>query len=398
MTDDRGAPDSDRVILHVDMDAFFASVELRDRPDLRGRPMMVGGTVRGVVVSATYEARAHGVRSGMPVSQARRLSPAAEVIAPRHDVYREVSAAVMATLDDITHLVEAASVDEAFLDITASIRRLGSPATIGQRLRARVAADHGITCTVGIAPTKLVAKMASTSAKPDGLRVVPPSRVLDFLHPLPVERLWGVGEATATRLHRFGLRTVGELAQTPVDTLVHTFGPHQGRHLADLAWGRDPRPVVSGERERSVGSSETFDTDTDDRTVIGTELLRMADRTASRLRRAGLMARTVAITIRYADFTTITRSATVASPTDSSADLHREAMTLFDRLGPLPRPVRLVGVRGESLVEKDRAHVQPTLDEPDVGWREAEAAMDQAVAKFGAGAVHRAALGRRPGR
>lgn len=395
MTETRAPHDTGRVILHVDMDAFFASVELRDRPDLRGRPMMVGGAVRGVVVSATYEARAHGVRSGQPMSQARRLSPTAVVLPPRHEVYRAVSKAVFTVFDDVSHLVEAASVDEAFLDITASIRRVGSPATIGQQLRARIAREHDITCTVGIAPTKLVAKMASTSAKPDGLRVVPPSQVLAFLHPLPIEKLWGVGEATATRLHRFGLRTVGELAQTPLDTLIHSFGPHQGRHLSDLARGLDPRTVDAESRERSVGSSETFETDTDDRTVISTELLRMADRTASRLRMAGLMARTVAVTIRYCDFTTITRSLTLPTPTDSSADLHRAALTLFDRLGPLPRAVRLVGVRGEGLVETASAEIQPTLDEPDTGWREAEAAVDEAIAKFGAGAVHRAALGRR---
>jgi len=383
-----------RVILHVDMDAFFASVELRHRPELRGRPMIVGGTVRGVVLSATYEARAFGVRSGMPMTRALRLCPRAVVVPPRHGEYGEVSSAVFAILDTVSDLVEAASVDEAFLDITGSLRRLGPPRQVGEHIRTRVRAEQGLTCTVGIAPTKFVAKLASTSAKPDGLRIVPPDEVVAFLHPMPVERMWGVGAATAERLHRFGISTVADLAQTPVDTLVRAFGQHQGALLANLAWGRDARPVVGREPERSIGSEQTFAVDVGDPDQLRRELLRMAEKTASRLRAAGQLARTVTLTIRWADFTTITRSATLPTPSDVTADLHGQATTLFDRLLPLRQRVRLVGVRAERLVAADEAHVQPSLDAPDLGWREAEQAIDQAVARFGAGAVQRAALTR----
>lgn len=380
-----------RVILHVDMDAFFASVELRHRPELRGRPMIVGGTVRGVVLSATYEARAFGIRSGMPVAQATRLCPRAVVVPPRHGEYGEVSAAVFQILGGYSDLVEAASVDEAFLDITGSLRRIGPAHTVGQQIRAHVARDQQLTCTVGIAPTKFVAKLASTSAKPDGLRIVPPDDVIGFLHPLPVERMWGVGAATAERLHRFGITTIADLAQTPVDTLVRAFG-QQGAQLSELAHGRDPRPVVGREAERSIGSEETFAVDVADPEEVRRELLRMAERTASRLRASGHLARTVTLTVRWADFTTITRAATLPSPSDLTGDLHQQAVTLFDRLLPLRQRIRLVGVRAERLVTSAEAHVQLALDAPDLGWREAEHAIDQAVARFGPGAVRRAAL------
>lgn len=389
-----------RVVLHVDMDAFFAAVELRRRPELRGRRMMVGGTERGVVVSATYEARADGVRSGMPMSRARRLSPRAVVIPPSHGLYRDVSRQVLGILDDYTDLVEIASIDEAFLDITGAIRRLGPPARIGAMLRARVAEEQGLTCTVGIAPNKFVAKVASTSAKPDGLLVVPPDRVLSFLHPLPVERMWGVGPATAERLHRLGLRTIADIAGTPVDSLVATFGRHHGHHLAELARGHDPRPVVRDEQERSIGSEETFPEDLDDPDLVRRELLRMADRTAARLRRAGLVGRTVSIVIRLADFTTVTRSARLAAPTDVTGEIHDQAVALHARLlrtdsAVAQARIRLVGVRVEGLQPRDEAHRQPTLDEPDRGWRDAEEAIDRAVARYGDGAVHRAVLGER---
>lgn len=385
-------------MLHVDMDAFFASVELRDHPELRGKPMMVGGSTRGVVVSASYEARAHGVRSAMPMARARRLSPHAVVVAPRHELYRAVSQQVFAILDQYTHLVERASIDEAFLDITGAVRRLGPPARIGELIRAQVAREQGLTCTVGIAPTKFVAKVASTAAKPDGLLVVPPDQVLGFLHPLPVERMWGVGPATAERLHRLGLTTIADLASTPTATLVATFGPRQGNHLAELARGHDPRPVVVDEPERSIGSEETFAEDLVGVEPVRRELLRMADRTAARLRTAGLVGRTVSIVIRLSDFTTLTRSATLSSPTDVTGEIHRQAVALHDRLlatnaAAASGRTRLVGVRMEGLLPRSEAHLQPTLDEPDRGWREAEAAVDQAIARYGAGAVHRAVLG-----
>ncbi|MFX4271331.1 DNA polymerase IV [Propionibacteriaceae bacterium Y1685] len=388
------------VIMHVDMDAFFAMVELRTRPELRGRPMIVGGATRGVVLSATYEARADGVRSGMPMTRARRLSPRAVVVPASHDRYQEVSEAVFAIFETWTDVVEGASVDEAFLDITGSLRRLGAtPAEIGEMIRAQVHDEQRITCSVGIGPTKFVAKLASREAKPDGLREVRPEQVITFLHRLRVEQMWGVGEATAGKLARFGLTTVADLAHTPVETLVRAFGAHQGRMLSDLAWGRDSRPVVAREPERSIGSSETFGTDTDDPQVIARELLRMSDRTAGRLRRAGMVGRTVAITIRFADFTTITRSGTLSSPTDRTDEIHARASALYAKLGLQRARIRLVGVRVEGLVPLAEAHQQPSLAEPDHGWREVEQAMDAAAVKFGPRAVQRAVLShRRPGR
>ncbi|MFW6596982.1 DNA polymerase IV [Propionibacteriaceae bacterium Y2011] len=383
------------VIMHVDMDAFFAMVELRDRPDLRGKPMIVGGHTRGVVLSATYEARAHGVRSGMPMTRARRLSPTAVVLPPRHDGYAAVSKSVFAILDTYSHVVEPASVDEAFLDITGSLKRLGRPSDIGEMIRAQVFDEQQVTCSVGIGPTKFIAKLASQACKPDGLMEVPPDKALAFLHPLPVERMWGVGEATAEKLNRFGLRTVADLAYTPLDTLTRAFGQHQGRLLNDLAWGRDPRPVVPHEPERSIGSSETFGRDTDDPAEIRRELLRMAEKTAARLRKAEFMARTVVLTVRFADFTTITRSGTMSSPTDIGAEIHQQAVALYEKLGLQRARIRLVGVRVEGLVPLAEAHRQPQLDEPEHGWREAEQAIDAAVAKFGPQAVQRATLARR---
>lgn len=383
------------VLLHVDMDAFYASVELRRRPELRGQPVIVGGSTRGVVLSATYEARAAGVRSGMPSTQARRLCPRATFLQPDFDSYGEVSSSIVAIFESVTSVVESASIDEAFLDITGSVRRLGSAAGIGEHIRAVVADEQQITCSVGIGPTKFVAKLASRAAKPDGLCEVGPDDVISFLHPLPVEAMWGVGEATAEKLHRLGLFTVADLAHTPKSTLQRAFGPHAGAMLNDLAWGRDARRVVAREPERSVGSQETFSRDTDDPEVVRRELLRMSDRTASRLRRARMLSRTVAITIRFADFTELTRSATLSSPTDVTDEIHAQAVALYEKLGLQRARVRRVGVRAEGLVEAHLAYRQPELTEPERGWREAEQAIDAAVVKFGPAAVQRATLTRR---
>jgi DNA polymerase-4 len=383
------------ILMHVDMDAFYASVELRNRPELRGQPVIVGGSTRGVVLSATYEARAAGVRSGMPSTQARRLCPRATFIHPDFDSYTDVSKSIVAVFESVTSVVESASIDEAFLDITGSVRRLGSAVSIGEYIRAVVADEQQITCSVGIGPTKFVAKLASRAAKPDGLCEVRPDDVVSFLHPLPVEAMWGVGEATAEKLHRLGLFTVAELAHTPRTTLQRAFGPHAGALLNDLAWGRDARQVVGREPERSVGSQETFARDTDDPQVVKRELLRMADRTASRLRKARMLSRTIAISIRFADFTELTRSATVPSPTDVTDEIHAQAVALYDKLGLQRARVRRVGVRAEGLVEAHQAYRQPQLTDPERGWREAEQAIDAAVLKFGPTAVQRATLTRR---
>jgi DNA polymerase-4 len=384
-----------RIIMHVDMDAFYASVELRRRPELRGRPVIVGGYPRGVVLSATYEARAFGVRSGMASSQAIRLAPNATFLSPDFDAYSAVSAGIGAVFRAVTSVVEAASIDEAYLDITGAGRMFGSPSEIGEYVRAVVADEQQISSSVGIGPTKFVAKVASKQAKPDGLIEVTSDRVEAFLHPLPVEAMWGVGAKTAERLHNLGITTIGDLAHTPRSGLRRTFGPHAGGMLRELAWGRDGRPVVISEPERTIGSQETFGADSDEGTVVRRELLRMADKTAGRMRKAGLVGRTVTISVRFADFADLTRSATLPSPTDVTEQIYAAALGLYERLG-LDRPrIRRVGVRVGGLGPVDQASLQPTLIEPEHGWREADQAMDAAAVRFGPGAVQRAVLTRR---
>ncbi|MDO5682333.1 MAG: DNA polymerase IV [Propionibacteriaceae bacterium] len=385
-------------ILHVDMDAFYASVELRRRPDLVGKPVVIGGATRGVVLSATYPARAHGVSGGMPMTRARRLCPEAVVLPPDFDAYAETSRGIRAIFESVTAVVETASIDEAFLDVSGALHGVrgsgaGSPAVVlGELIRAKVHDEQGITCSVGIGPTKFVAKLASNAAKPDGLREVVPADVVPFLHQLPVEAMWGVGEATAEKLHRLGLHQVADLAYTPKATLQRAFGIHQGAHLHDLAWGRDPRPVIGRPPERSVGSEETFGRDTDDEQVVRRELLRMADRTASRMRTSGVLGRTVVITVRFADYSQITRSGTMRGLSDSGGEIHAQALALWEALGLQRARIRKVGVRVTGLVDRSDAHVQPELGEPEHGWRDAEQAMDAAVAKFGPQAVRRASL------
>ena len=378
--------------MHVDMDAFYASVEVRHRPELRGTPVIVGGFPRGVVLSATYEARALGVRSGMPSSQARRLAPRATFVDPNFDRYTAVSKAIAAVFGSVTAVVESASIDEAFLDLTGSVGMFGRPASIGEYVRAIVADEQQITCSVGIGPTKFVAKVASRAAKPDGLLEVAPDGVEAFLHPLPVQAMWGVGASTAEKLHRLGLQTVGDLAHTPRGTLRRTFGPHAGAVLAELAWGRDSRRVVPQTPERSVGSQETFAADSTDRQVVRRELLRMADRTARRMRKQRVLGRTVSISVRFADFAEVTRSATMPSPTDVTEEIYTAALALYDRLRLDRARIRRVGVRVEQLVDAHRAYRQPQLTDPEFGWREADQAVDGAVRKYGPAAVQRAVL------
>lgn len=387
---------SDTGILHVDMDAFFASVEVRKRPELAGLPVIVGGAGnRGVVTSATYEARRYGVRSAMPMSRARRLCPTAIIVPGNMEAYVEVSRAVMALFAMVTPLVEPLSLDEAFLDVRGAGRRLGDPVMIGQWLRARVADEQGITCSVGVAASKFVAKLASTHAKPDGLLRVAPGEVMDFLHPLPVAALWGVGAKTEEQLIRLGLRTVGDIANTPRATLIRALGEASGAHLYELSWGRDPRHVEPGERDRSTGAEETFASDVDDPVIIHRELLRLSDRTAGALRSGGHVARTVTIKVRFADFKTITRSRTLREATDVGHDIYQLACELFDALGLDRARIRLVGVRAEGLRPAGQAPQQLQIGAPERGWREAEMAADAAAVRFGRGAVRPAALVRR---
>jgi len=386
-------------VLHVDMDAFFASVEVRRHPELAGTPVIVGGAGnRGVVTSATYEARRYGVSAAMPTARALRLCPTATVLPGDMALYAEVSRSVMALFRSVTPLVEPLSMDEAFLDVTGSRRRLGDAAEIGEYLRARVFDEQGITCSVGVAGTKFVAKLASTRAKPDGMLVVRPPEVIGFLHPLPVGALWGVGPKTEETLLRLGLRTVGDLAHVPARTLQRALGAAAGSHLHDLSWGRDPRRVVPDEPERSTGAEETFSTDIDDPVVIHRELLHLAERTAGRLRATGTLARTVSIKVRFADFATITRSRTLGVPTDVGQELYETARALYDALGLDRARIRLVGVRAERLVDAGTASQQLELGAREYGRREAELAADRAARRFGAGAVRPATLLRRSGR
>jgi len=391
--DNAAGDDTGCTVLHVDMDAFYASVELRSRPELVGTPVIVGGLgSRSVVLSATYEARAFGVHSAMPMMRARRLCPQATVIPPTHGVYDEASRGVMEVFRSITPLVEPLSLDEAFLDVAGAQRRLGTPRQIGGLIRARVEDEQGITCSVGVAPTKFVAKLASARAKPDGLIVVPRDDVIAFLHPLPVGVLWGVGDKTEEALTRLGLRTIGDIAHTPAATLQRALGPAAGAHLSALAWGRDERSVVAHEPDKSIGAEETFARDVDDPAVVRRELLRLSERTAARLRSAALVGRTVSIKVRFADFTTITRAKTIHEATDVARVVYETAGALYDALGLQRARIRLVGVRVEGLTAAETTPRQLSLAGGDEEWRAAERAADRAAARFGAGAVVPAAL------
>lgn len=382
------------------MDAFYASVSLLSNPELRGTPVIVGGAgTRGVVLSATYEARRYGIRAGMPMARARRLCPHGTVLPPDHVRYAEVSAGVMEIFRSVTPLVEPLSLDEAFLDVAGAGRRLGDPVHIAHDLRDRICDEQGITASVGVAASKFVAKLASTRSKPDGLLVVRPDEVISFLHPLPVGAVWGVGEHTEEIVLRLGLRTVGDLAAIPRATLQRALGRSAGAHLHALSWGIDDRPVVPVVPDRSMGAEETFATDVDDADLILRELLRLCERTASRLRGRGLVGRTVTIKVRFADFTTITRSRTRIEVTDVGQEIYATARELFLALGLDRARVRLVGVRVEGLVDAATTPHQLLLDAPEKGWREAEQAVDRAVSRFGSRALRPAVLvgSRRPG-
>src|SRR6476620_3124791 len=346
--------DTGCTVLHVDMDAFYASATLLSHPDLVGTPVIIGGGNRGVVLSATYEARRFCVTSAMPMARARRLCPQATVLPPDHARYSAISAAVMETFRTDTPVIEPLSLDEAFLDVSGAVRLMGSPGVSGQHVRDTVHDEQGITCSVGVAPTKFVAKLASGLAKPDGMVVVPRDEVVGFVQQLPVGALWGVGDKTEEALVRLGLHTVADIAHTPLDTLRRALGDTAGPHLHDLSWGRDPRGVEPVRRERSIGSDETFEFDVDDPAYLHRQFLKLSDRTAARVRSAQMMGRTVSIKVRFSDFTTITRSRTLRDPTDGSRDIYDTARSLFDALGLVRARIRLVGVRMEGLVDAER--------------------------------------------
>ena len=403
-----GASDSSHStpILHVDMDAFYASVMIRDRPELQDVPVIVGGGYRGVVLAANYPARQYGVRSAMTGTRARRLCPHAVVLHPDYDTFTTVSTAVMENFRRVTPLVEAISLDEAFLDVRGATRRLGSPLQIAEQLRAVIHDEQRITCSVGVAASISVAKLASRRAKPDGVVVVPPEEITSFLHPLDVGELYGVGEKTQAMLHRLGLVTVGDVAHTPLRTLKRAIGDHLGAHLHELSWGADRREITprsagvfghgqrsgEGDPDKSMGAQETFGRDTDDREVIARELLKLTAKVTRRMRTASVAGRTVSITVRFADFTTITRARTLPEATDVTQEVYQAALRLYDALGLQRARIRLVGVRVEGLMPRDRVHRQLVLGEREHGWSDADRAVDRAALRFGSAAVRPASL------
>jgi DNA polymerase-4 len=378
-------------IMHVDMDAFFASVELLERPELVGKPVIVGHpSARSVVTAATYEARRYGVNSAMPLALALRRCPHAIVLEPHFERYAHFSRLVMQILGEVTPHVEQLSVDEAFLDVAGARRLLGNSWQIGTALRERVYSETGLRCSAGAAATKFVAKLASSRAKPDGLLVVPEGATLDFLHPLPVSALWGVGGKSEEVLVRLGLRTIGDVAHAPVDMLRRAIGEAGAERLHELSWGRDPRTVTPGRDEKSIGHETTFETDRTDAGELHRVLLQLADGVGQRLRRSGVLGRTIAIKLRFADFTTITRSRTLGEPTDVSRRIYEAARELYDQANSSARPVRLIGVRAEQLVGDGGSALGLWDDDED--WREAEQTVDAIAERFGAGAVRPAAL------
>ena len=387
-----GADDAGCTILHVDMDAFFASVAVRARPELRGKPVVVGGVgPRGVVSSASYEARRFGVRSAMPTARARALCPQAIFLPVEGPAIAAASEAVMGIFRDVTPLVEPLSSDEAFLDVTGAQRLLGRPVDMARQIRARIVAEQQLTCSVGVASTKFVAKLGSTRAKPDGLLVVPAALVLDFLHPLPVDALWGVGERAAETLRRLGLGTVADIAQAPLGMLRGALGDAAAVHLHELSWGRDPRPVSPEREEKSVGAEMTFDIDVADQALLRRSMLALAEKVGARLRASGHVGRTVAIKVRLADFRTVNRSRTVHTSTDVAREIFEISWSLFEVLGAREH-IRLIGVRVEGLSPAATTSRQLTLGEPERGWREAEAAADAVAARFGRAIVGPASL------
>ena len=379
-------------ILHVDMDAFYASVAERDDPTLKGKPVVVGMGARGVVSSANYEARKFGVRSAMPLGQARRLAPHAIFVPVNMERNAEVSRHIMEIFHSFTPLVEPLSLDEAFLDVTGSQRLHGDGRVIAAKIRARVESEEGITCSVGIAPSKFIAKLASTYAKPNGMLEIEQSRILEFLHPLPVSAMWGVGPKTNEELQRIGLTKIGDIAQTPRATLIRALGQSAGETLYELAWGRDYRSVTTDEPDKSIGAEETFLIDLDNHEEILRELLRMVERASHRLRDRGLVSKTIAIKIRFADFTTISRSKTVPLPISGVQECYEVVRNLYKALKLDRARIRLVGVSLENLSDGTGSPQQLLLGEREKGWREATAAVDAATKRFGRGSVRPARL------
>ena len=396
-----------RTILHVDMDAFYASVEVLDNPQLSGQPVIVGGAgARGVVASCSYEARAYGVCSAMPSSRARRLCPRAVFVPGRHDRYAEVSSQIHAIFQSFTPLVEGISLDEAFLDVSGSVRLFGSAPEIAGQIRRRIRTELGLGCSVGVAPSKFLAKLASEAAKPSsdlrgvsqgkGVVVVGPGQELSFLHPLPIDALWGVGPATAERLRRLGVTTVGELAALPAATVEGAVGKAAGAHLLRLANGLDDRRVEPDREVKSISHEETYAVDRVDVDGLHDEVVRMADAVAARMRKAELAGRTVTLKIRYGDFRTVTRSRTLPKGLHDGQSLAAVAGEILDGV-ELGDGIRLLGVGVSNLAAGGAEPVQMQLfrgtsdhgheTDQEERWRSATDALDSIRDRFGAEAL-----------
>jgi DNA polymerase IV len=382
---------SSRAILHVDMDAFYAAVEQRDRPELRGKPVVVGADPRGrgVVSAASYEARRYGIHSAMPIGQAYRLCPHAAYLPVDMTKYVRVSAEIMAILGAFTPLVEPLSLDEAFLDVTGSRSLFGSPVEIARAIKTRIRAEVDLTASAGVAPNKFLAKVASDLRKPDGLVEVRPGAEAAFLRDLPISRLWGVGPAAEAALARLGARTIGELATMVPRVLVERLGS-SGAHLQALARGEDDRPVVPWEDPKSVGAEETFERDTRDLARLRRTLLGQADRVAAELRGLGLRGRTVTLKVRFADFQTLTRRASASVPLADGGEIFRLAWETLVRL-PRPQPIRLIGLSVSGL-QRDADPRQLPLFGPGGRAEQVERLSDELRARFGPGAIRRASL------
>ena len=383
---------SQSTILHVDMDAFFASVEERDNPALKGRAVVVGSGVRGVVSAANYEARKFGIHAAMPVGRAKRLAPHAIFVPPNMSRYSEVSTHIMEIFRSVTPLVEPLSLDEAFLDVTGAKRLLGSGREIAKSIREKIEASQGITCSVGIATSKFIAKLASGRCKPNGMLEIAHDRVLEFLHPLPVNSIWGVGPKTNEELAKLGLLTVADIANTPRQTLIRALGQVTGASLYELSWGRDYREVIPEEIDKSISAAETFDTDIEDQEIILREFLRLTEKATYRMREKDFSARTISIKVRFADFKTITRSKTLPLPLSATHEVFEVVKALFLALKLDRARVRLVGVSIDGFEDGVDGTEQLILGEREKGWRQATAAIDRASARFGQGSVRPARL------
>ncbi len=395
MTTER-RPRPSEPILHVDLDAFYASVEVLKDPSLAGRPVVVGSAgPRGVIMSASYQARARGLHSAMPSVRAKRLCPEAVFVPPDFDSYRAYSNRFREILLSVSPAVEPLSLDEAFVDVSGGTLLFGSPAEIGARVRMTITAELALTASVGVGPSKLVAKLASTRAKPDGMLAVPADEVLAFLHPLPVDALWGIGEKMAEVLGRLGIRTIGELAGTPAAILERVLGEGQARGLLDLACGHDDRRVVPFEAPKSVSHEETYPRDLDLEADISREILALSHRVAVRLRSDGYRARTVTLKLRLPSFSTLTRSRTLPAATDVGAEIFTVARELFLHLPAGRRRFRLIGVAATGLVPAGAEQLALVREGQ---WRDAERALDRVRRRFGTDAALPAALLHRPDR